>query len=310
VAVGGDFAERFAEQERRLRSPRLYRWLLAPVLGVIVGVVAVLGTSEAAPVSRASQAKLPVAQLVALARDSLRELDDPNVKTASVVATTKNAAENWIEPGAVPPSHPDPKAYLIVLQGRFICESCSFLGPNPPRGRSSQFVWIPGYGAPDGGLTHKVPPALGKLGRVVKLPLIAPRGPAAELMLQPAVGIGPVRLGVRRQELARRIGPALQAGRWVFGPIEVFTQSARDGRVDRLAVVSPQATIDRHTLGEGYMSLSNELGRWRSLDCGNESGCSCSMVLEFADGKFELAWIGIVPPVPVWARSRPANSLS
>ncbi|MGZ6565304.1 MAG: hypothetical protein ACXVH1_38225, partial [Solirubrobacteraceae bacterium] len=149
--------------ERRLRSPRLYRWSVALSLAAIVGVVAVLGTSAAAPVPTASQARLPVAQLVALARDALRGLDDPNVKTAWVVATTKNAAENWMEPGAVPPSHPDPKAYLIVLQGRFICESCSFLGPKAPRGRSSQFVWIPGHGAPDGGLTRKLPQGLEKL---------------------------------------------------------------------------------------------------------------------------------------------------
>jgi hypothetical protein len=152
-----------------LSGLRIRRWFAVLLAGVVVSV-AVLGASSAAPVSRAPAAKLPVAQLVALARDSLRGLDDPSVATASVVVTTKNAAEAWMEPGAVPPSHPDPKAYLVVLQGRFICESCSFLGPNAPRGRSSQFVWIPGSGVPDGGLTRKPPPALGKLGRVITLP--------------------------------------------------------------------------------------------------------------------------------------------
>jgi hypothetical protein len=93
-----------------------------------------LGTSSAAPASRASGAKLPVDQLVALARDELRGLDDMHVKTASVVATTKNSAENWMEPGAVPPTHPDPMVYLIAVHGRFICESAarSAIGPWSP----------------------------------------------------------------------------------------------------------------------------------------------------------------------------------
>jgi hypothetical protein len=236
------------DKERRLRGLRLSRWVVALTVGVGIGVAVVLGTSSAAPVSRARGAELPVAQLVALARDSLRGLEDPSVTTALVVATTKTAAENWMEPGAVPPGPSNPLAYLIMLRGRFTCESCSFLGPNAPRGRSSQFVWIPGQGVTDGGLTHRVPPGLGKLGRIVKLRLIVPHVPAAELALRPALGIGPVRLGARRQELAHRIGPALQSGRWVFGPIEVFTQAGRDGRVDRLAVVSSQATIDGHAL--------------------------------------------------------------
>lgn len=294
-----------------MRGLRLSRWVGALTLGVGVSGAAVLGTSSAARVSTAKGAKLPVAQLVALARDELRGLDDPHVKTASVVATTKNAAENWMEPGAVPPTHPDPMVYLIVVQGRFICESCSFLGPKAPTGRSAQFIWIPGQGGSDGGLTHRVPPGLDKLGRVIKLTLIPPRVPATELVLEPAVGIGLVRLGVRDKELAERIGPALQPGRWAFGPIEVFTQAARDGRVDRLAVVSPQATIDGHALGEGYARLSHELVGWRSLDCQRPERMleldgpeGISTRLEFADDTFELAWIGTVhtatclPPFP------------
>jgi hypothetical protein len=287
-----------------LSELRLSRWSVAFALGAIVSVAVGFGTASSAPVSIASKARLPVAQLVALARDELRGLGDPNVKTASVVVSTKNATENWMEPGAVPPSDPNPLAYLIVLQGKFTCENCS--GPptgKPPKGRSAQFNWIPGVGGSDFGLTRAVPPGLAKLGRVITLRLVSPRIPASEFTVEPGVGIGLVRLGVPYSALSRRIGPALGPGQWVFGPIEVATQRARNGRVDRLAVLSPQARIDRHPLGEGYRRLSHELLGWRQLNCGHSERVlmlagphGVSTRLQFAGGTFELARIGVTPP--------------
>ncbi|MEA2158437.1 MAG: hypothetical protein QOD66_817 [Solirubrobacteraceae bacterium] len=305
-------AERICTREWQLGGVRFSRLVASVTVGLGLGAAAVLGTSGPVPAANRSEGKLPVAQLVALARDSLPGLNDPRVRTASVVATTKNAAENWMTPGAVPPSHPNPVAYLIVLQGRFVCTSCSFpRGAKAPRGRFSQAVWIPGQGVSDGGLTPKLPPGLSKLGQVVKLTLTAPRVPAGELALRPGVGIGPVRLGTRLRKLASEIGPALQPGRWVFGPIEADTQATPVGRVNRLAVLSPQATVDGHHLGEGYARLRQKLAGWRSLDCGSgrrilllDNAGGVSTRLEFARDRFNLAWIGsarpgtCVPPLP------------
>jgi hypothetical protein len=155
----------------------------------------------------------------------------------------------------------------------------------------------------DGGLSPNLPPGLSRLGEVVKLMLTPPRVPAAERALRPGLGIGPVRLGAPLRALARRIGPALQPGEWVFGPIEAFTGASRDGRVDTLAVDSPQATIDGHPLGEGYVHLSRQLTEWRSLDCGTglrvlvlDGPGGISTRLEFAGDRFNLAWIGTAPP--------------
>jgi hypothetical protein len=158
-----------------LRGVRFSRWVVT--LGV--GSAIVLGSSSAAPSTGATAPALPVAQLVAVARDALRGLSDPNVSTASVVVTTKRAAENWMEPGAVPPGPSNPIAYLIVLRGRFICTSCSFLSARAPRGGSAQAVWVPGQGVSDSGLTRSVPPGLAKLGPVFRLRLIAPASPRA-----------------------------------------------------------------------------------------------------------------------------------
>jgi hypothetical protein len=132
------------------------------------------GTTTTAAGANAA-APVPVAQLVALARRSLPGLGDVNVTSASVVATTKRAAENWIEPGSVPPGAFSPRAYLIVLHGRFVCQSCSRpAGASEPHGSSAQFIWVPGTGVSDFGLTPRVPTGLNHLGRVVKLSLARP----------------------------------------------------------------------------------------------------------------------------------------
>ena len=102
--------------------------------------------------------------------------------TAVVVATTKCTAEEWLEPGAISPGGADPRAYLIVREGRFICIRCSYpAGAKPPRGRPAQSIWVPGQGVSDFGLTQRVPGGLDKLGRVVKINLLAPAVTASDL---------------------------------------------------------------------------------------------------------------------------------
>ncbi len=231
-----------------------------------------------------------------------------------MVQTHKNAAENWLEPGAVPPGPTNPTAYVIVLTGRFTCYSCSFLGASPPRGGSAQSIWMPGVGANDGGLTARTPRGLDKLGRVITISLATPPVSASALALRPGSGIGPVSLGASLQTLNRRLGPALSPGDYVVGPIQVITHPDRDGRVDQLATFSPQATIDGHHLDEGYARLQRELTGWRALRCAgpahitvlaHASADGISTRLVFDSGSFAMAFVGKVqpwtcePPTPI-----------
>jgi hypothetical protein len=115
---------------------------------------------------------LPVAELVAVARGELSGLGDPPVKTAFVVATRKNQAENWLEPRAVPPDPANPRAYVIMVRGNFTCSSAC-TGLRPIRARSAQAIWIPGVGVANSGLggTAHTLKTLGTLGKVIRLPL-------------------------------------------------------------------------------------------------------------------------------------------
>jgi hypothetical protein len=132
---------------------------------------------------RKNRDTLPLAQLAALAKETASGLNDPRVKTALVVATTKHTAEKWLEPGAISSGAPDPRAYLIVLEGRFSCTLCSYpAGAQPPRGRWAQSIWVPGQGVSGYGLTQRAAAGLGKLGRVVKINLLAPAVTAPDLV--------------------------------------------------------------------------------------------------------------------------------
>ncbi len=142
------------------------------------GVVAVtgLGVATASTAQHRTRPKIPVQKLAATARNMSVELGDSHVKTALVVATRKNAAEDWMEPGAVPPGPTNPRAYVIVLQGRFVCQACSApAGAQLPHGHSAQIIWVPGRGVTDFGLTARAPLGLKKLGRVVTIGLVRGR---------------------------------------------------------------------------------------------------------------------------------------
>ena len=158
-----------------------FRWLIAIALASASTGVGI-AIASASPNRGKAQATLPLAGLVALAKNSASGLSDARVKTMLVVVTTKHAAEDWLEPGAVSFGAADPRAYLVVLRGRFICTRCSYpAGAKPPRGGSAQIIWVPGQGVSDFGLTQRVPGRLDRLGRVVKINLVALAGPAPDL---------------------------------------------------------------------------------------------------------------------------------
>jgi hypothetical protein len=160
-----------------VRGSRSWSRLIAP--GLVVAAAASIALAiefSAASAERTAAQRLPLAKLVKLARGTAAGLGDPNVSTALVVSTRRNQAENWLEPGAVPPTRANPRVYVIVLRGRFVCETCSVPpGGKPPRGHSAQIIWQPGRGATDFGLTQRRPRGLHKLGHVVRISLAAPR---------------------------------------------------------------------------------------------------------------------------------------
>jgi hypothetical protein len=289
----------------RLARSVVVRHFLARKHLLVLSAAALLAACGAAPGTRSSAPALPVAQLVSIGRDMASGLGDPHVKTAWVIATRKNAAEYATTPGAVPPDPHNPRAYLILIRGRFVCGSCSGpVGAKPPRGRVAYDIWIPGHGISDFGLQRRVPRGVHRLGPLVRIRLVPPRIPASELALHPGRGIGPVRLGARVRALNRRLGPTISAGQYVFGPIEVDIRPYHR-RVDHLIVLSARATIDGHPLSDGYDRLRHELTGWTGLVCPNgphvlfrHSANGVSTRLEFTGARFDQAFIG---------RARPAS---
>jgi hypothetical protein len=145
--------------------------------GAVAGVTAGCGTARSAPATGSARAStvggpLSVKTLAGVAGQDARSLGDRHVRSALVVFTRKHAAENWMEPRSDDPRSSDPPAYVIAISGRFQCQSCSFpAGAHAPTGRSAQLVYVPGEGATDFGLTERLPPGLGRLGRVVRIPV-------------------------------------------------------------------------------------------------------------------------------------------
>ncbi len=151
------------------------RWI---AVGAAVAVVAAsaFGVAVASTTHSRARPKIPVQTLAAIARSESAALGDPGVRTALLVATRKDAAENWMEPGAIPPGPTNPRAYVIVLHGRFVCQACSApAGAQLPHGHSAQVLWVPGRGITDFGLTAQTPRGLKKLGRVMTIGLGRPR---------------------------------------------------------------------------------------------------------------------------------------
>lgn len=289
------------------------RAVLAVAALLAIGLLAGCGASRSPDPSaktslvslRTRGARLPIAQLLAISHQMLAGLSGPSVKTAWVIVTSLNAAENLTYPGSEPPDPTNPRAYLIMLRGRFVCQSCGGPpGAKAPRGTFAYSIWVPGRGSPAGGLQPRVPRGLRTLGPIINLPMVQPRVPASVMALHPGSGLGPVRLGVHIGTINQKVGPAMAPGQWVVGPIEVDTQADHHARVDRLVVVSPQATIDGHPLSDGYASLRRELPGWHTLDCRaglhvlmlvHDDADGISTRLEFVGTRFTGAFIEAVP---------------
>jgi hypothetical protein len=140
------------------------------VLGALAVVAVITLGLSAASADRPASGGLPHGRLVAIARGAAAEFGDRHVSSALVVRTRKNEAENWLEPGAVPRSAANPRVYVIVLRGRFVCGICSAPpGAKLPRGRSAQIIWVPGKGVTDFGLTARMPRGLQRLGHVRRI---------------------------------------------------------------------------------------------------------------------------------------------
>ena len=150
------------------------RWLIVIALtSASASVVIAIASASATPGK--TRATLPLAQLVALAKTTASGLNDPRVKTALVAATTKHAAEEWLEPGAISPGAADPRAYVIVLKGRFICTRCSYpAGAKPP----ARVLGANYLGSRSRGQRLRTDPAspwrARQARRVVKINLLAP----------------------------------------------------------------------------------------------------------------------------------------
>lgn len=254
---------------------------------------------------------LPIPQLVSIARGMVVGLGDPRVHSAWVIVTTRHAAEQATYPGSEPPGPTNPRAFLIAIRGRFTCRTCSAPpGARAPRGVFAYDIWVPNQGISDAGLQPRIPDRLRRLGRIITLPVTPPTLPVADRALQPGEGIGPARIGTPIATLRREIGPAIAAGQWVLGPLQLGIRTDSHGHVRTVAVLSPQATVAGHALSDGYARLRRELGGWQPFHCKGgpyvlrqTAANGTSTWLEFGHDRFDLAYVGPVPAGRCWAPS-------
>ena len=83
-----------------------------------------------------------------------------------------NAASGggWV---AVTPAESKARYYLTVLRGRFVCVSCSHpAGVSDPRGRVETSVWSPTAPEGDFGLMQRVPHAVSRLHRLIRIRIV------------------------------------------------------------------------------------------------------------------------------------------
>jgi hypothetical protein len=292
-----------------MRTRNLTRVLMIAAIATAVAAgatsMAVGGAQTVHPVGRG----LPISQLVSIARGMVASLGDPKVHTAWVMATTKYAAEQATYPGSEPPGPSNPQAFLIAIRGRFVCETCTRPpGAKAPKGTFGYDIWVPNEGVSDFGLQPHIPAGLHRLGPVITLPLTPPTLPAAQLALQPGVGIGPARIGVSIAAVRRQIGPAIGAGQWVLGPLELGIRTDGHGQVRAVGVLSSQATVAGHPLSDGYARIRRELTGWQPFHCKQgpyvlrQTGANgISTWLQFDQGRFNLAYVGPVPAGRCWA---------
>ena len=148
------------------------RWI---AFGAAVAVVAAtaFGVAAASTTHIRARPKIPVHELVAIARSS-----QPRWATATWDRAggggDKERAEGWMEPGAIPPGPTNPRAYVIVLRWTLRLPSLQCTRRSAVAQRTLGAGHLgPGRGVTDFGLTARTPPGLKKLGRVVEISLIS-----------------------------------------------------------------------------------------------------------------------------------------
>jgi hypothetical protein len=124
-------------------------------------------TSGSGPGPVLTKLPAPVAKRIAAqGRDLAKSLGDPAVKTAQVYGPdsryvlVKASSGDLVEKLA----RERRGFYLIVLRGRFVCNSCTGpAGAAPPKGTIATNVWSPTRGGTDFGLSRGLPAAVSGL---------------------------------------------------------------------------------------------------------------------------------------------------
>jgi len=116
-------------------------------------------------------------RIAAQARSTARSLGDPSVKTAQVYGPdscyllVKASSGDLVQKLARERNG----FYLIVLHGRFVCNSCSRPpGAKPQRGTIATNVWSPTAGRTDFGLRRSLPGAVSRLKGPTAISLAGP----------------------------------------------------------------------------------------------------------------------------------------
>ena len=110
------------------------------------------GSPDSTPQApQATKATFP--NLTALEAIVKRASIDGKVNSAWVYSTTRLAA--FRAGNGANPSPADQRVDVVVVDGHFVCVSCSYPpGATPPQGRFETTVYVPGQGAEDFGLVN------------------------------------------------------------------------------------------------------------------------------------------------------------
>lgn len=116
-------------------------------------------------------------RIAAQARSTARSLGDPSVKTAQVYGPDSRYLLVKASSGDLVQKLARERNgfYLIVLHGRFVCNSCSRPpGAKPQRGTIATNVWSPTAGGTDFGLSSSLPAAMSRLKSPTVISLAEP----------------------------------------------------------------------------------------------------------------------------------------
>jgi len=114
-----------------------------------------------------------VRRLTAMADHIVKADGDHPVQWAAAVVTTHVLAMRAVTPGDSEPADPNPVAFVLVIKGHFVCNTCSIpAGAHAPTGTYAAFDYTGSnfHGESDGSLSNR-PPAipLSELGPVTYL---------------------------------------------------------------------------------------------------------------------------------------------